>query len=102
VNITPEQFNKAFAEFQLFGPRRRIPIEERWHEVLPSIDPLEFASLKENFKEIEGFALRLAEQVRHKIISDEVAQKELAQKYPILNSERLDHTWNQAMYFSFN
>lgn len=28
VNVTPEQFDRAFTEFQLFGPRRRIPIEE--------------------------------------------------------------------------
>ena len=36
-----------------------------------------------------------------KKVSDENAQKQLAHKYPFLNQGRLDHTWSQAMYFSF-
>jgi len=101
VSIEPENFNKAFAEFQLFGPRRRVPIEQRWREILPSVDPLEFAALEAKCKEIEAFALGLAEQVRDKTMSDKAAQTQLAQQFPILNQERLDHTWSQAMYFSF-
>lgn len=101
MNITPEQFDKAFAEFQQFGPRRRIPIEERWHEILPEVAPSEFAALKAECKEIEAFALSLAEQVRDKTMADAEAKKQLAQKYPSLKQGRLDHTWSQAMYYSF-
>jgi hypothetical protein len=101
VNITSEQFDKAFSEFQQFGPRRRIPVEERWREVLPDVTPDEFAALQAQCKEIEAFALTLAEQVRDKKVSDEIAQRQLIQKYPFLSPERLDHTWSQAMYFSF-
>jgi hypothetical protein len=101
MNITPEQFDKAFAEFQQFGPRRRIPIEERWSEVLPEIDSCEFATMQAQCKEIEAFAVSLAEQVRDKKMSDDAARMQLAQKYPFLKSARLDHTWSQAMYFSF-
>ena len=54
MNFTKEQFEKAFAEFQAFGPRRRVPIEERWREVLPDIDPSEFASLQAQCQEIES------------------------------------------------
>jgi hypothetical protein len=53
VSIESEKFNKAFAEFQLFGPPRRIPIEEGWREALPSVDPLEFAALEAKCKEIQ-------------------------------------------------
>jgi hypothetical protein len=101
MNITPEQFDKAFAEFQQFGPRRRIPVEERWREILPDVDPNEFTGLQAQCKEIEAFALTLAEQVRDKKLSDEIARKQLAQKYPFLKQGLLDHTWSQAMYFSF-
>lgn len=101
MNITPEQFDKAFAEFQQFGPRRRIPIEERWREILPEVAPTELSGLKAECKEIEAFALSLAEQVRDKKTSDSAAKQQLAQKYPFLKQERLDHTWSQAMYYSF-
>jgi len=101
MNVTPEQFNKAFAEFQQFGPRRRIPVEERWREVLPDIDPKEFAGLQAQCKDIEAFALTLAEQVRDKKIADGSARTQLVQKYPFLKQERLDHIWSQAMYFSY-
>lgn len=101
MKVTPEQFNKAFAEFQQFGPRRRIPIEERWREVLLGIDPMEFAGLLSQCKDIEAFALTLAEQVRDKKLADVSARTQLAEKYPFLTQGHLDHTWSQAMYFSF-
>jgi hypothetical protein len=101
MNLRPEEFNKAFAEFQRFGPRRRIPVEERWREILPDVDPDEFAGLQARCKEIEAFALTLAEQVRDKKLSEEIARKQLAQKYPFLEQGLLDPTWSQAMYFSF-
>jgi hypothetical protein len=101
MKITPEQFDKAFAEFQQFGPRRRIPVEERWREILPDVAPNEFAGLQAQCKDIEAFAFALAEQVRDKKLADETARKQLAQKYTFLRQGRLDHTWSQAMYFSF-
>jgi hypothetical protein len=101
MNITSEQFDRAFAEFQQFGPRRRIPIEERWREILPEVAPSEFSDLNAECKKIEAFALSLAEQVRDKKMADVVAKEQLAQKYPDLKKARLDHTWSQAMYFSF-
>jgi hypothetical protein len=100
VNVIPEQFNRAFAEFQAFGSRRRIPIEKRWREILPDVASDEFAALKTQCKEIEAFALNLAEQVRERKISDEIAQKQFSEKYPFLTRERLGHTWSQAVYFS--
>ena len=100
MSVTDEQFDKAFAELQEFGPRRGIPVEQRWRECLRDVGPEEFASLKARCIEIENFALGLAEQVRDKQIADEAARRQLAQTYPFLTCERLARTWNQAMYFS--
>lgn len=100
MNVSPEQFDKAFAEFQQFGPRRRIPIEERWREILPEVSPTEFSELQTECKEIEAFALSLAEQVRDNKMTDTEGNKQLAQKYPFLTKGRLGHTWSQAMYYA--
>jgi hypothetical protein len=100
MNITKEQFDRAFTEFQLFGPRRRTPIEKRWRKILPDVDPAQFAEIKAQCKEIETFALSLAEQVRNKQISNEIALKQFAKQYPVLTGDRLGHTWSQAIYFS--
>ncbi len=101
MNIPLEQLDKAFAEFQEFGPRRRIPIEERWREILPGAAPAKFSELKAKCEELEAFALSLAEQVRDKKMADAAAKEQLAHKYPVLNQARLDHTCSQAMYYSF-
>jgi hypothetical protein len=98
MSVNSEQIEKAFSEFQQFGPRRRIPVEKRWRELLPDVDPHEFPELQARCREIEAFAVRLAEQVRDKQIPAEVAQKQLSEKYPFLT--RLGHTWSQAMYFA--
>lgn len=100
MSISDEQFNRAFAEFQSFGPARRIPIEERWRKILPDINPSEFGALHAQCKEIESLALKLAEEVRDNALSDEDARKHLAQKYPFLSADRLGHVWSQAVYFS--
>ena len=100
MDITDEQFDRAFAEFQAFGPQRRIPIEERLRKLLPNATLEEFASLQIRCKEIEAFALSLAEKVRERQTSDEVARNRLAEQYPFLTRERLGHTWSQAVYFS--
>lgn len=100
MSITAKQFNKAFAEFQIFGPRRRIPVRTRWQEMFPDLDSREIGSMEAQCKEIEAFALGLAEKAKDNGTSIETSRKQLAQKYPVLDKERLDHTWSQAMYFS--
>jgi len=100
MNINSEQFNRAFAEFQSFGPRRRIPIEDRWRDILCDVDPREFTALKVQCEKVETVALHLAEQVRDKQIAEDIARMQLAQQFPFLTPERLSHTWSQATYFS--
>ena len=100
MNFTDEQFDRAFAEFQEFGPRRRIRVEERWQEGFPEVPIEELSALRARCEEIESFAVGLACQVRDEQMSDDAARRRLAEKYPSLTSIRLDRTWSQAMYFS--
>ena len=90
MSVTDEQFEKALAEFQQFGPRRRIP----------EISAEEFATLRARCDAIESGALSLAQQVRGGRLSDASARDQLAQLYPSLSEERLARTWSQAMYFA--
>lgn len=100
MSITPEQFDRAFAEFQLFGPRRCFPIEERWREVLPDVESSELVTLRAQCEKIEALAFDLAEQVINKQIHEEAARLLIMQQYPFLTRERLDQTWSQAMHFA--
>jgi hypothetical protein len=100
MEITNDQFDRAFAEFQEFGPRRRIRVEDRWGEVLFDVDWRDFPALRARCEEIESFALGLADQVRDEEMTDDAARQQLAETYPFLTRERLARTWSQAIYFS--
>lgn len=100
MEITNDQFDRAFAEFQEFGPRRGIRVEDRWREILFDVEWRDFPALRERCEEIESFALGLAELVRDEQMSDEAARRQLAQTYPFLTPERLARTWSQAMHFA--
>ena len=100
MSFTDEQFDRAFAEFQEFGPRRRIPVERRWRDDLRDVHPDDFEALKARCQEIESFAVGLAERVRDGQMKDDAARRQLAGAYPSLTGERLARTWSQAMYFS--
>lgn len=101
MSVTAQQLDKAFEEFQQFGPRRRIPVEERWREILPDVSPTEYPGLLAQCKDIETVALSLAEQVRNSKLDDLAARQMLTQRFPSLTQARQDHTWSQAMYFAF-
>jgi hypothetical protein len=100
MSVSDQQFEKALAEFQQFGPRRRIPVEERWRETMPEISAEEFPILRARCDAIESDALSLALQVRGGRLSDALARDQFAQLHPSLSEERLGRTWSQAMYFA--
>jgi hypothetical protein len=35
MSFLDAKFDRAFAEWQEFGPRRRIPVEQRWQALFP-------------------------------------------------------------------
>jgi hypothetical protein len=46
MSYTDEEFDRALAKFQEFGPARRIPVEQRWRDALRDVDPDEFTALR--------------------------------------------------------
>jgi hypothetical protein len=100
MEITNDQFDRAFGEFQEFGPRRAVRVEDRWREILFDVHWRDFPALRARCEEIESFAVRLAEQTRDGQMTDDAARQRLAQTYPFLTRERLARTWSQAMYFA--
>ena len=98
--FTDAELNRALAEWQEFGPRRRIPVEQRWPELFPQASPDDFAEARLRCQEIESFAVDLAGQVLKNRLSAHEAFRTLCRQYPHLTEESLDRTWSQAMYFA--
>jgi hypothetical protein len=98
--FTDAEFERALAEWQEFGRRRRIPVEQRWPELFPHASADDFAEARRRCQAIESFAVNLADQVRNKAIDDTEAFSTLSRRYPSLTAERLSRTWSQAMYFA--
>ena len=100
MSFTQEHFDKAWAEFRQLGPRRRIPLEKRWQEILPEVKASEYAALHAQCKELESFSAGLARRVGEKELSDDAAKKQIAQKYPSLTQEQIKSVWSYAIYLS--
>lgn len=98
--VNAEKYERALTEFIQFGPRRGLPVEDRWREVLPEVAPSEFPALKAWCGGVEAVALDLAGEARRERISGEGAVDALARRYPTLSRSLLGRVWNQAMYFS--
>jgi len=100
VALSNDIFDRAFAEFQKFGMQRSIPIEQRWSAGLPELDSRDYSAAIARCEVIEAAALALAEHFRASQISMNSAFAALSQQFPDLTPERIEISWNQAMYFS--
>lgn len=98
--LSDDLFNRALAVFQAFGPDRAVPVEERWTRELPSISPSQHAGLRARCEEIEAVAAELAGRVLDGDLGQDSGRDELARRFPVLNPDRLSHTWSQALYFA--
>jgi hypothetical protein len=98
--LSDADFDRAFCEWQEFGPQRAVPIAERWRTLLPRASAAELADAEERCREIESVAWRLAEQAQAGGLTEREGQRRLAASYPYLTAERVGRTWVQAMYFA--
>ena len=98
--LNDADFDRAFAEWQEFGPQRRIPVEQRWPALLPRASSDDFDDARRRCQEIESFAYDLADQVLSKTLNDKDAFQRFSSHYSSLTAERLNRTWSQAMYFA--
>lgn len=97
--LSDADFDRAFCEWQEFGPTRMVPVEERWRELFPHAPAADFAAAQARCKEIEDAAWQLAAQVQAGGLTEREGQRRLAASYPYLTADRVRRTWNQAMYF---
>jgi hypothetical protein len=97
---TDAQLNRALAVFQQFGPERATPVEERWSRELPDLPLAAYPALLARCEEIEAAAADLAGRVREGTLGQDAGKAELGRQFPFLDTERLAHTWSQALYFS--
>lgn len=100
IGLENEEFARAFAEFQQFGPRRRDPIEQRLREILPELPPDRIAKLLAFCKEIESFAVDVAGQVVYGDLTENAASKQISDRFPFLTAAQLRRTLSQALYFA--
>jgi hypothetical protein len=100
LGLTAVQFDRAFAEFQLFGPRKRIPIAQRLREILPEFSPEMIAQFLDECKAIESWAYDAAEQFLRAGLAEDAAEAQIAQKYPFLTAKQVRRTLNQALFYA--
>jgi hypothetical protein len=100
--LTDDQFNKALEIFQEFGPRRRIPVHERWAEVFRTATVEDFQEWQSACRDIEAFALRVALQVRDNLLDKDSAIRQISEQFPRLSRDRVGHAYSQAIYFSLH
>jgi hypothetical protein len=98
--LTNEQFNRALEIYQEFGPRRRIPIHQRWQEAFPQAAPDEMKDWERAFRDIEKFAHSVAEQVRDHGLDERAAAEQISEQFPRLTPDRVATTYNQARYIA--
>lgn len=100
LNLREDEFERALAEFQQFGPRRGIPIEDRWCEILPGLPSTQLQMLLAVCKEIESYAYHVAQEVVYGNLADQVASKQLADRFPFLTDVQVRRALSRACYFA--
>jgi len=99
--VSPEpQFNEILGIFQEFGPRRKIPILQRWSEAFPNATPADFGEWRLKCEEIVAFAYEVAREFGPDLQND-IAGEKIQTRFPHLNRDRISATWNQARYFAW-
>jgi len=98
--VIDPRYNKALSIFQEFGPRRGLPVRQRWQEAFPKVTPHVMYEWESQFTELERFALDLATKVWNQALDANIAIQLIAERFPMLNKDRLGATYSQAMYFA--
>ena len=100
MRLSDAEFNKALEIFQEFGPRRCVPVRERWTEAFPNATREDFAEWEALCREIEHFAYGLAEQVLDSRLEQGCAIRQIGEKFPRSSRDRVAHTYSQPMYLA--
>ncbi len=101
MHVPPDLFDRAFGVWQAFGPEMRRPVEARWAESLPDLDPADYAAVAARIRAAEAVALDLAAAMIGGRLAEDEGRRRLRDAFPDLTDERLARTWNQARYFAW-
>lgn len=98
--VTAEEFDLAFEEYGLLGPRMTIPIEKRWPAVIPDVDWSKYPALKAKCDEIRWTVVRWDYYVQSGRIPEngDVVNRMVARRYPYLTPR---HRISVVTYASF-
>jgi hypothetical protein len=98
--VTAEEFDLAFEEYGLLGPRMTIPIEKRWPAVIPDVECSKYPALKAKCDEIRWTVVRWDYYVQTGRIPDNgnVVSRMIATRYPYLTPR---HRSAVSTYASF-
>ena len=98
--VTADEFDLAFVECGLLGPRMTIPIEERWPAVIPDVDRSKYPALKAKCDEIRWTVVGWDYYVQSGRVSDNgnVVSRMIATRYPYLTPR---HRSAVQVYASF-
>ncbi len=97
--VPPDLFDRAFEIWQAFGLEMQRPIGERWAEMLPTLDPADYAA-EARIRAIELTALGLASAMIDGRLAEDEGRRRLRDAHPDLTDERRARIWNQARYFA--
>jgi hypothetical protein len=88
--VTPEQFDRAFEEYNKTMPSTSPAIEERWPAVIPGIDRALYPALKVKCEEIRWSVVRWEAHVDSGRIQGEgdVVGRMIAARYPYLTERQ--------------
>lgn len=98
--VTAEEFDLAFEEYGLLGPRMTIPIEKRWPAVIPDVDWSKYPALKAKCDEIRWTVVRWDYLVQTGRLPEDgdVVGRMIAIRYPYLTPR---HRISVRTYASF-
>ncbi|WP_422017936.1 hypothetical protein [Reyranella sp.] len=98
--VSSEQFDRAFEEYSQLGPRASVPIEERWPEVIPDVDPSKYPALEAKCHEITWAVVQWDDDVKCGRLrnEDDIVKRMVAIRYPYLTPR---HQVSVRSYASF-
>ena len=83
-----------------WGPERMTPVRERFKAKLPPLTEDELAWLEAQCDAIFSLACRLADAIGFNGLAPEDARRQIAQRWPTLDEQRIGRAMHQG-YYSF-
>jgi len=97
-----EQKNQAYLIYAEWGPKLRIPREQRLGSCFPHISRDTRAAWIAEFKRIDSEVWKVAEEGGAKSCTLEVFKVRMTQIFPFMNQDALSKAWFLASYYAWH